>query len=318
MGAGVLGAFGWWYWITGTVRTVTVPDVEGKPLNEVQQTLRDQGLSSRVHQEPSMQTPDGNIIRQTPAAGSKIRDNRPVELHVSSGPAYTKVPDLRGETLMEARNNLRERVQTVNQAVASELNLGNVTRIHSEEVEEGHVIAQTPPSGAEVVRGSLVNVLVSMGPWPRRNPVPEVKGEPLERARRILNEAGFELDQPRYNLDPEADPSSVLEQSPGPGVLLERGESVSLTVNLDDPEPREPRTYHTVLRLSPPVGELKPTLRVVRKDLTGEVTVHEGTVQTGALVKLPLRFLGSATVYVYWNDNLSRIRTLEPRPSVQP
>ncbi len=309
--AGTSAGLGIWWYLTGSVSNVEVPDLEGRNLEEVRTILEERGLQADIVREPSMETPEDRVIRQAPSAGAVIRDNRALQLYVSDGPEYTTVPDLRGMDLVSGRNELVHRLGGDNRAVGTLLNLGNVTRTYSEEVPEGQIIAQNPEPGREVVRGSQVNVLLSRGPWPRTTTVPEVLALPHDEAIQRLEEAGLEVAEPRYNLDPDRDPSVVLEQLPEPGQLIEQGEQVTLTINLDDPDPQEPEYRHTVLRFSPPVEQGDGRLRAVLKDLEGETVVYDRPTPAGTRAEVPVRFLGSAELYLYWNDELYQVRSLE-------
>lgn len=65
----------------------------------------------------------------------------------------TTVPDVRGLDLEDATSAL----------YGAGFNLGVVTEEADDEVEEGLVVSQSPEAGTEVVGGSPVNLVVSVG-----------------------------------------------------------------------------------------------------------------------------------------------------------
>lgn len=303
-----------WLYLTRSVETVTVPNLVDQPIERVEPTLRERELAYRIHWEQSLKTPRGKILRQIPPPGAQMKENRTLELYVSEGPEYVLVPDIRGKTLLQARNELRRKSSGEEGKAGTVLTLGNMARVFSSRQPEEHIILQQPVPGTRVVRGSQVDVLVSKGSWPRRTVVPALHGQKLSRARESLKKNHLEVGNVHYILQEDSPPSVVLGQSPPAHRIVPRGQSVSLRLNLSEPERQSSPVRYTVIRISPPLSMTEGRLRVKVTDYRGTRVVYDETVAPGREVSFVTSVKGTAEVIIYWNEELYRIRTLEASP----
>lgn len=130
----------------------------------------------------------------------------------------TKVPDLLKRPEAEALRLLR----------ATDLEVGKRT----EEITDGDaglVIAQKPEAGTEADIGSKVDITVSQKDVVE---VPNVLGETLEAARKIIEEAGLVTGEPKTRRDPEH-VGEVVDQSPKAGTKVAKESEVVLTIGED-------------------------------------------------------------------------------------
>ena len=99
----------------------------------------------------------------------------------------------------------------------------------STEVEEGIVIRTTPEGGTEHPRGNGVLIYVSAGAEPVT--VPTLVGLTREQAEAAINDAGLVLGSVEERADPEAEPNTVIDQSPVAGIELDPGSTVNIVVS---------------------------------------------------------------------------------------
>ncbi|MEC4673157.1 MAG: PASTA domain-containing protein, partial [Nitrospirota bacterium] len=97
--------------------------------------------------------PNGQVISQSPAAGTPVSTTTPVNFVLSLGPLLIPVPDVGGLT-----QSLAEAAIT-----SALLPVGAITTANSDTVPNGQVISQSPAAGTPVPLGSEVNLLVSSG-----------------------------------------------------------------------------------------------------------------------------------------------------------
>ncbi len=85
-----------------------VPDLTGMTLQQASTALQGSGLAlnSQATEEESDAVPEGQILRQNPAAGTQISKGSQVSVTVSSGPKQVRVPDLTGLQLAQAQTTL--------------------------------------------------------------------------------------------------------------------------------------------------------------------------------------------------------------------
>jgi len=299
-----------WLYFTRPVDTYTVPGLVGAELTEVQQILAEENIDYDVEWRSSLRTPEGEIIRQRPSPGREARLNRTLRLYVSRGAEEVRVPDLRGESLMSAQSELSARGEA-GDLEGPLVNIGNVARVYSNSVAEGEIIHQDPEPGAVVLQGSQLDLLISRGSWPETTVVPPVIDQDIEAARRLLEEQGLEVGRVRHVLDPEADPSMVLEQSPAARIVATPGEEVALTVNLDDPQPRARDERYSLFRFTPPRSLVPRKARVDLVDERGTRTVFEDDISPGQRIEFLASYSGTTRLMFYWDGELQKVREVE-------
>jgi serine/threonine-protein kinase len=103
----------------------------------------------------------------------------------------------------------------------------------SADVAEGSVIESRPKAGSFVKRGSVVEVVVSLGARMAR--VPALAGKALSAAELTARAEGLELGESLGVFAGPAEPGTVVGQSPGAGESAPAGSKVDLLVALDSP-----------------------------------------------------------------------------------
>lgn len=141
--------------VTVTVSTgveqVKVPPLVGETLNAARQQLSAVGLDFSSSQQTS-DRPKGEVIRQSPNAGTEVDPGSTVTLTVSSGPDESKVaiPALVGLTQSDAESQLS----------SAGLVASVQTQDTSIQPQDGRVIDQSPSQGTQVAEGSTVVITV--------------------------------------------------------------------------------------------------------------------------------------------------------------
>jgi len=126
-----------------------VPVLVGSQRRLAVQQIRGRGLNPSVSEEEG-DSPAGEVISQSPSAGSEVEAGSTVAIVVSSGKQQAKVPNVVGKLRSEA-------VQAVRDA-------GLSPTVEEEETEVegkvGRAIDQFPPFGSEVEPGDTVTIVV--------------------------------------------------------------------------------------------------------------------------------------------------------------
>jgi hypothetical protein len=124
-----------------------------------------------------------------------------------------KVPDTEGLKLAKAQKML--------------MNAGLSVQIEEEFSHDpaGSVIGQEPSPGSEVPDGAVVHLLVARA-FPK---IPNVVGESLAHARRILEDAGFDVGDLRKQASSQPK-DTVLSQTPVAGTDAQPGRNVNLVI----------------------------------------------------------------------------------------
>jgi beta-lactam-binding protein with PASTA domain len=229
-----------------------VPDVTSLPLAQAQAQLTSAGFKSTVTRVASSRQ-KGIVVDQAPVAGVTAASGTTVKLTVSSGVKPVVVPQVVGQTQGSAVNAL------------TGAGLKPVLHNVGSSKPSGIVVAQKPPAGKEVDKGSKVTLNVSTG-TPSTTTVsttttatttvgttttaaasvrvPRVTGLAQTPALRRLNSLGL---RPRVVYRRSSQPANrVLQQAPAAGATARRNSAVALVVSAG-PNPQPTTTVPSVV-----------------------------------------------------------------------
>lgn len=157
VGAGILCAFLVFQNVFYVPDTV-VPEVVGDELEVAQEKLYNAGLKIYISgEEFNERVPKNHIIKQDPAAGSKVKEQREINIVVSKGGKLftVNIPDLRNKDLKEAIAIIEK----------NGLTLGKISYASHFSIPKGKVIAQVPEPGNVTINDKTINLLVSKGTY---------------------------------------------------------------------------------------------------------------------------------------------------------
>jgi len=225
---------------------------------------------------------DEPVVTNTTTAPSTTTETTET---TTTAPAEREVPDVSGETLVDARRALQEagfRVRVVRRESTS---------------PPGEVLRQQPQAGAPLAADQVVVLTVARTAPETASEVtvPDVTGQAVSEATTTLRDAGLRV---QIRLVPSSEPAGrVLEQSPGPGVEVAESSVVRLGVaESRQPEVERVEVPDTVgssvgdararllalglrVRVSRVVAS-EPSGTVVRQSPQGGANVREGTIVT--------------------------------------
>lgn len=202
---------------------VTVPDLTGKTLAQARTDLDKKDLSL-VHRgtESNDRWDKGLIVRQEPAAGSKIRITKVIQVLTSSGSERVTLPDLAGKSLSDALTLLQ----------AAGLVKGDLTQVHTPKLPAGRVLAQKPEPGTVVERNSPVGLLLSQGDLDDKYVMPDLlTGLSADRVIDRLKVLGFKVADIRYVYYPGQTAGIIVGQNPREGFPVHKRGRITLEVS---------------------------------------------------------------------------------------
>jgi beta-lactam-binding protein with PASTA domain len=167
----------------------------------------------------SPNVPAGDVISESPAAGTSVDLGSPVDLVISSGPLALIVPNVVGLTQAAATTAIQN----------AGLVVGTVTQASSAIVPAGKVISENPAAGTSVAPGSSVNLVVSTGPAPVN--VPNVVGLTQAAATTAIQNAGLVAGTVTQASSAIVPAGKVISENPAAGTSLAPGSSVNLVVS---------------------------------------------------------------------------------------
>lgn len=204
--------------------TTSLPDLRGRSLGDARAALEKAGLRVRVIREDS-DRPAGEVLTQAAPAGTKLQKGDVVVLTVSgtstgAAPAEVAVPGVVGLSASDAVVAIR--------------GAGFRARIHLVRSSQavGTVIAQSPVDGTMAAKGATIRLDVARiqpAPVVARLEVPDLVGSTSTAAQRQLRSMGLAVTIDTVDSDQPA--GTVVSQSPGAGVEVRKGASVTVRVS---------------------------------------------------------------------------------------
>ncbi|MCB5167199.1 Stk1 family PASTA domain-containing Ser/Thr kinase [Streptomyces bambusae] len=138
---------------------------------------------------------------------------------------FTRVPNLLGTTEAQARDRLS----------SAGLDVKGVDREFSETFERGTVMATDPAGGKQIRGNGSVRLVLSRGP--KTVTVPDVKNEPLAKAKAKLTAVGLAPGRVTKTFSETVPAGSVIGTDPAPGQTRSPDTAVSIVVSSGRPVP---------------------------------------------------------------------------------
>ncbi len=210
---------GGWYTLVGPGSRIVVPSTIGGSYDQALSLLKPLGITNVITEKRfDEEVVAGTIIESDPQAGGRIDSGGSVTLIVSKGAERFTIASLVGLT-PEAASAL---------ITKSPLILGTTKELFSNKIPKGFVISSDPQAGAQVKRGSAVNLILSKGV--ELVSLASYVGKSGEQGLNELTEAGFEVES-SYAFDEKILAGAVVSQTPSGNIELPKSSKVRLIVS---------------------------------------------------------------------------------------
>lgn len=208
--------------ITNHGESITVPDLQGVSIDELQEFLVERDLRFEVVDSVySAELPPLTVTRQFPKPGSKVKQNRNIFISLNSvNPPTTRMPDLRDKTLKNAELILKSFELVPGKILYKPDPFRNVI----DQLYNGEPIEPDTP----LAKGSVIDIVRGDGHGIRLFEMPDLRGLPLSEANVIIR--GNNLQPGLVFNDDSLTIASlvVLRQSPRQGLTVRIGRSIDL------------------------------------------------------------------------------------------
>jgi eukaryotic-like serine/threonine-protein kinase len=205
--------------------TVTVPNIEGLHYDELENFLGKRNLRYAVNDSSYNENyPPLTVLRQFPAPGSKIKENRVIYMSLNRvTPPTVPMPNLVDGSLINAEAVLR----------GNELKRGRIELTRGpflNLVKEMYYNGEKIVPGTRIPKGSVIDLLVEDG-GSNTVPTPDVMGYTLEDAKIPIFGSNLNLGQVTFVGDTSGrEPKIVLKQKPEPHENIKVGDIVELWI----------------------------------------------------------------------------------------
>lgn len=211
--------------------SITVPNVEGMSIVELEKFLVDRNLRYEVNDSAySAQFAPLTILKQYPAPGTKVKENRVIYISVNRiTPPTVPLPNLIDGSLINAEAVLR----------GYELKRGHITYVSGpflSVVKEMRIQGKKVEPGARVPKGAIIDLYVEDGGKTEIN-APNIVGFSLEDAEVIIFGSNLQLGEINVVGDTiNNGPIVILKQIPEPSKKLRAGDAIEVWVGKEGTE----------------------------------------------------------------------------------
>lgn len=276
---------------------IPVPNVIKLSQAEAVQLLESKQLKYEITNGNSDDVPPGCVYKQNPKATMHRRPGSTVTLWVSQGKSRYIVPPLLGKHVDAAAKELSE----------SGFLLGALKKVYDPALPPGQVVSQQPQAGQEFLDAPAIDLLISDNQQTDIGPMPNLVGQPLADAERLLARSGLQLVKVTLSSS-EALPGSVLKQSIAADTPAKLGQKVELEVALAPAELQQ-RDKQLQVQVVIPEGPPQQQVRIKVIDELGENVVCDETKAPQDTVSRAVDVEGAAKIEIYIRDMKTPWRT---------
>lgn len=278
---------------------VTVPSVVNLSYESAANNLHRNDLEIDIlKEEPHDTIEAGKVISQDPKAGINVKPGRVVQVVISTGKESVDIPDLKNQTIEEANNTLK----------ALGLRMGNQTNEYNDDVDQGRIIRQTQTPGQKVAKDTAVDVVISLGVEIKKVNVPDLRGQPLESARSIIQNSGLTLGATEEAFHDTVGNGLIISQSLEPGHSVNEGTRITLVVSkgrniADNPPNNDNLGQSGTQNVSFTVPE-DGLLLIEQRDAGGSRMIYSGQAKAGNQFNRSYSTTGSGSFVIYINNSV--------------
>ena len=235
---------------------VVMINVVGKDLETAKKELNDMGLGTRTSMQESDEYEENTVISQGVNEGEKVDKYTTIDLVVSSGTEGVEVDDVTGMDAELAAKALEDKGFKVVRDYAND-----------DAVEKDKVISQEPLAGSKAAKGSNITLIISQGKAVTETTVPDLRGMTESAAKAKLEEYKLKCGTVSETHSDTVSAGCVVTQSYNPGLTVEEGTVVDITLSLGAKE----ESYKYVATLQAPTGYTKGSVTVTIKASNGDI-----------------------------------------------
>jgi len=285
---------------------VAVPKVTDKDLIEGLIILQKKNLRAVIDPRYFSDQPKNTIVEQMPKAGSIVRERKDIKLIVSKGSIISIVEDYMGMTITFVQNRLQE----IFSFQGKTIRIGNVTYVASE-YPEGTIVGQYPPPNTPITNVETIDLIISKGREIHAFQLKDYTGQKVEDVMQLLALRGVLV----HIITEEAlDPSMngiIISQEPAAETVVKRNETVTFLVGYLPSEEEKEKLFARVLNLDVPDDIEEADVRIVVKDRISEREIYNAEHVGGDSISVPFKSYSNTTVYIYVDNGLFEMRTME-------
>ena len=246
--------------ITKHGQAITVPNLKGIPVDEMQHILSARHLRYKITQDvlyfPNY--PPDVVLEQYPKAGARVKEGRSIYITLNATqPPEVLMPNLVDGSVRNAHISLKSRGLGYH-------TITYVTDIAKNAVLEQLYKGQPIAPGTRIAQGSKIDLVVGAGLEKHAVIAPDVVEMKVEEAELLLLDIGLCVGNVNYEHVDTFQPGTVFRQQPKVGSQLNLGTRINLWV-----VEANPQAVDTEAELDQPIIETNPALDTATSESPG-------------------------------------------------
>jgi len=231
---GLVLLFFYWYLpdLTNHGETVTVPDLRGKPMQEVEASLSGRDLRFEVGDSVyNAEFEPGSVVSHYPEPNSLVKVNRKIYLTLNSfQPPMVNIPNVMDGSLKSARLILNNYGLALGEV--EYLPSGFVNNVMGMKLDGVELTKDTLLLGIKVPKGTVIDLEVGAGLAENEREVPKLEGMPIEEAEIYLDGLGLLVGNIEFVDTVGINNGTILKQFPEPekGAVIQVGDIIDLWI----------------------------------------------------------------------------------------
>ncbi|MFH1676755.1 MAG: PASTA domain-containing protein [bacterium] len=285
-----------WMFVSGNKAETIVPNLVGMSFQQAAVETESAQLVLRIRTETFTDDVEADlIIDQLPVPESSVKLGREIFVDVSLGPRTLTTPNLIGLDRNEAIAQL-DSLGIANQMLVPQ---------YSDVAPLGTVINQKPGPGEPIAVGEAVDIITSSGPINKAVTVPQLEGQPYEKALELIRDSRLVLRKVSRIYQAGATEEIVYSQFPLAGGNIMQGSEVLLTLACPvSGEQLGARSFKVSANVPQSSGTVR--VRITVQDRYETKEVYSSDITGPATVEQLINSIGRTTVRIFFNSQLVR------------
>ncbi|WP_334328481.1 Stk1 family PASTA domain-containing Ser/Thr kinase [Companilactobacillus sp. HBUAS59699] len=201
----------------------TVPDLQNLTVKQADVMLKGSNLQvGTISKENNDDVEAGHVIKSIPAKGLKLKNNAKVNLVLSLGATYYKMPQLVGKDYDDISDNLKKRGFNV-----------SIKRVATNQYESGVITKQSIKAGKKVVtKNKKLTLTIAKTPTVKRKvtKVRDLTGYNLKSIQDYASEIGATLNV-SYDYSDTIEDGVMISQNPTAGSVIDQGDTLAVVIS---------------------------------------------------------------------------------------
>ncbi len=215
-------------WTTNHGESISVPDLKGMKLDEIEEYLEKHDLRYEVQDSAfDLNLPPLSVKDQYPKANAKVKKGRKIYLTViARTPRMVTMPKLKDLSQRYAEMTLKN----------YKLQVGNITY---KPYLGAVVLEQSVESGQKIAEGSRIDLVIGDAKGSDVVIMPDLVGKTREESEFLISGSGLIVGSILTDEAPDKPPGTINRQRPVAGEKIKAGDIVDLWITPGTPQPLE-------------------------------------------------------------------------------